>query len=307
MMISRTSSVFALVLSLVVIGCSREPAPAASAAPGQNAAPAAAAQPGTAPAPAAAGQPATAAAPQPGAQAGQQPAAPAPGSAPAYAAPPAGSPGVAQPPAAAQSVAAAAAAAPAGGAPTGVAPVAPAAPAAPAPPRTFTLADDRPLRVKTFTEVTTKTAKAGDTFRAFLTAPITDGDWVVAAEGAEVIGVVQEADPGGRVKGRASLTVSLQSLELTDGTRVNLRTSSYGVEAKSGAKKDAAKIGIGTVAGAGVGAVVGGKKGAAVGAVVGGGTATGVTLATRGTPAVIRAGTIITFRLREPVVVNKKG
>jgi hypothetical protein len=178
--------------------------------------------------------------------------------------------------------------------------------AATPPPRTFTLAEDHALRVKTFTEVTTKTAKAGDTFRAFLAAPITDGDWTIAAEGAEVVGVVQDADPGGRVKGRASLTVSLQSLELADGSHLDLRTSSYGVEAKSGAKKDAAKIGIGTVAGAGVGAVVGGKKGAAVGAVVGGGTATGVTLATRGTPAVIRAGAVITFRLREPVTVVRK-
>jgi hypothetical protein len=156
------------------------------------------------------------------------------------------------------------------------------------------------------TEVTTKTAKEGDTFRAYLTAPIVDGDWTVAPEGAEVVGVVQEADPGGRVKGRASLTVSLQSLALADGSVVPLRTSSYGVEAESGVKKDAARIGIGTAAGAGVGAIVGGKKGAAVGAAVGGGGAAGATLATRGDPAVIKAGTTITFRLREPVTITKK-
>ncbi len=154
--------------------------------------------------------------------------------------------------------------------------------------------------------MTTRTAKEGDTFRAYLTAPIVDGDWTVASEGAEIVGIVQEADPGGRVKGRASLTVSLRSLELADGSVVQLRTSSYGVEAKSGVKKDAAKIGIGTAAGAGVGAIVGGKKGAAVGAVVGGGGATGATLATRGDPAVIRAGTAITFRLKEPITITKK-
>lgn len=220
-------------------------------------------------------------------------------------------PGAGAPTAAAQpGMAASPVAAPATtGKPSGMAPASPAAPAAAAPPaapRTFTLAEDRPLRIKTFTEVTTRTAKPGDTFRAYLTAPITDGDWTVAAEGAEVVGVVQEADPGGRVKGRASLTVSLQSLELADGSVIDLRTSSYGVVAKSGAKKDAAKIGIGTAAGAGVGAIVGGKKGAAVGAVVGGGGATGVTLATRGDPAVIRPGAIITFRLREPVTVVRR-
>jgi hypothetical protein len=170
----------------------------------------------------------------------------------------------------------------------------------------FTLSEDSPLRVRTLTAISTKTMKAGDTFRATLAAAIADGDWTVAAEGAEVTGVVQDADPGGRVKGRASLTIALRTLELADGSVIDLDTSSYTVVAKSGVKKDAARIGIGTAAGAGVGAIVGGKKGAAIGAAVGGGGTTGATLATRGSPAAIGAGRAITFRLKAPVRVVKK-
>ena len=147
--------------------------------------------------------------------------------------------------------------------------------------------------------------KAGDTFTGTLVSPIVDGDWAIAGEGAKVTGIVVDADEGGRVKGVASLAVALQALELSNGTTIDLSTSSYGVQAKSEAKKDAATIGIGAAAGAGVGAIIGGKKGAAVGAAVGGGGAAGVKMATRGQPAVIRAGATITFRLKEPVTVSK--
>lgn len=298
---SPIASLLSAFLLVALVGCSRgqQPAPASSGAPGQPAAPAAQGQPA-----APAGQAADAAT-QPSAAAGaQQPGGPA--ASPAGAGPTFNT-AVPAPPAAA--AAGTAAAKPyAGGAPAAApgAPATPSAPAPPPPPRTFTLAEDRPLEVKTVTEVSTKTAKPGDTFRAFLTGPISDGDWTIAPEGAEIVGVVQASDPGGRVKGLASLTVTLQSLQLADGSVVQLKTSSYSKTAKSGAKKDAAKIGIGTAAGAGVGAIVGGGKGAAIGAAVGGGGAAGATLATRGSPAVIAPGAAITFRLKEPVTVTKK-
>jgi len=174
------------------------------------------------------------------------------------------------------------------------------------PPRTFTLEAGRALTVRTESAISTKTAKPGDTFRAALTDAIVDKDWAIAADGATVTGVVVNADPGGRVKGRALLVVALQSLELSDGSVIDIATSSYTIQAKSGVRRDAAKMAMGTAAGAGVGAIVGGKMGAAVGAAVGGGGATGVTLATRGDAAAIRAGAVITFRVEEPVEITRK-
>ena len=236
--------------------------------------------------------PAPAAAPAPAAPAAapEQPATHGPAAAAAVPAPP--------PAAAAPATTGATAGAPA--------PAAPAAPAPPpAPPRTFTLDAGTPIKVKTVTEVSTTTAKAGDTFTATLVSPIVDGDWAIAGEGAKVRGVVVEADEGGRVKGVASITVTLQVLELSDGRTINLATAAYGVKAKSEAKKDAAKIGIGAAAGAGVGAIIGGGKGAAIGAAVGGGGAAGVNMATKGKPAVIGAGAVLTFKLKDAVTVTK--
>jgi len=159
--------------------------------------------------------------------------------------------------------------------------------------------------VRTTTALSTKDVKAGDSFNATLASPIVDGDWAIAGAGAKVTGVVVNADEGGRVKGVASLAVALQTLELSNGTTIDISTSSYGVQAKSEAKKDAATIGIGAAAGAGVGAIIGGGKGAAVGAAVGGGGAAGVKMATRGKPAQIAAGATISVKLKEPVTVTK--
>ncbi len=178
--------------------------------------------------------------------------------------------------------------------------------ATPAPPRVFTLRAGAPISVYTARELSTKTAKDGDRFTASLARPIVDGDWVIAKRGATVEGVVVNSDPGGRIKGRASMTIKLSRLQLADGRMVDLSTSSYTKEAKSTKKKDAAKIGVGAGLGAAIGAIAGGGKGAAIGAAAGGGAGTGLVLATRGDPAVIPSESLLTFRLQSPVTVAKR-
>src|SRR5262249_17554717 len=180
--------------------------------------------------------------------------------------------------------------------------------AAPAPaptPRIFTLASGAPIAIYTEKTLSTKTDKDGARFSASLARPIVDGDWVVAKKGALVEGVVVNSDPGGRVKGRASMTVKLRSLQLADGRTIDLSSSSYTKVAKSTKKKDALKIGIGAGLGAAIGAIAGGGKGAAIGAGAGGGAGTGYVLATRGDPAVIPSESLLTFRLQAPVHVTK--
>lgn len=179
-----------------------------------------------------------------------------------------------------------------------------AAPAAP--PRVFTIRAGSSIAIYTAKELSTKTAKDGDAFTASLARPIVDRDWVIAKQGALVQGVVVNSDPGGRVKGRASMTVKLRSLQLADGRTVDLSTSSYTKEAKSTKKKDALKIGVGAGIGAAIGAIAGGGKGAAIGAGAGGGAGTGLVLATRGDPAVIPSESQLTFRLQGPITVTKR-
>jgi hypothetical protein len=162
------------------------------------------------------------------------------------------------------------------------------------------------ISIFTASDISTKTAKSGERFTASLGRTITDGDWVIAKKGAPVEGVVVSSDPGGRVKGVASIAVRLESITLADGRRVDISTSSYTQQAKSSKKKDAAKIGIGAGIGAAIGAIAGGGKGAAIGAGVGGAGGTGMVLATRGDPAVIPSESQLTFRLTAPMTVTKR-
>jgi hypothetical protein len=127
----------------------------------------------------------------------------------------------------------------------------------------------------------------------------------VAAKGASVTGKVVESDPGGRVKGVASIAVQLTRLRTEGGQEIEISTNSVAREAATTKKKDATKVGIGAGIGAAIGAIAGGGKGAAIGAVAGAGAGTGAVLATRGGAAVIPSETVLNFKLRYPVDVTE--
>ena len=183
---------------------------------------------------------------------------------------------------------------------------APAVKEAPAPPRVVTLDAGTPIAVVTSSTLSTKSNQSGEAFQASLNQDIVDGDWIIAKRGAPVAGVITNSDPGGKVKGVASITISLSQLNLADGSQVSIKTNSYSRSASSTKKKDAAKIGIGAGVGAAIGAIAGGGKGAAIGAGVGGAAGTGAVLATRGDPATIPSETAITFKLAMPLEVTQK-
>jgi hypothetical protein len=183
---------------------------------------------------------------------------------------------------------------------------APVVAATPRPPRTFTLAAGRTIPIWTESTISTKTHKTGDTFSASLAQPIVDGDWTIAKKGANVTGVVVNSDPGGKVKGVASIAIALKSIQLADGRTLAISTRSHTAEAHHTKKKDAKKIGIGAAAGALIGGIAGGGKGAAIGAGVGGGAGTAVVLSTRGDPATVPGESELRFSLRSPVTVTQK-
>ena len=182
----------------------------------------------------------------------------------------------------------------------------PPAPPAPPPPRKATLAEGTAITVVTASLLSTKTQKSGDAFQAMLDQDIVDGDWIIAKRGAPVSGIVSDSDPGGRVKGVASITLKLEKLTLADGQEIAIKTNAYTASANTSKKKDAAKIGIGAGIGAAIGAIAGGGKGAAIGAGVGGAAGTGAALATRGDAAEVPSELAITFKLAAPVQVTEK-
>lgn len=176
--------------------------------------------------------------------------------------------------------------------------------AVPVAPKTYTVPAGTPVSVRTVSAISTKTATDGAPFEATLHQPLEVDGYTVAAKGATVKGIVTQSDPGGRVKGVASLTVSLQSIETAGGQVVKIDTTNYTQLAPKSTKKDALKVGIGAGVGAAIGAIAGGGKGAAIGAGAGGAAGTGAVMATRGDPAVLPSESLITFKLQAPVTVT---
>jgi len=181
---------------------------------------------------------------------------------------------------------------------------APAAKPAPPPPLKVTVPEGSLLRVRTDTTLSTKTAKAGDAFTGVLAEPLTQNGRVIAAKGSAVKGVVAESDPGGRIKGVASISVRLTALELASGGTIDISTAEHAQEARTSKKKDALKVGVASGVGAAIGAIAGGGRGAAIGAGAGAAAGTGYSLATRGDPAVISSETLIDFKLNTPFTVT---
>jgi hypothetical protein len=182
----------------------------------------------------------------------------------------------------------------------------PATPPPPPPPRTATVAAGTTLSVRTTNSMSTKNSQAGNRFEATLEQPLIVDGWTLAKKGALVEGVVADASQGGRVKGKAELSVRLDSLHLADGRVVKISTGAIAQQAKSGTKKDLVRGGIMTGAGAAIGAIAGGGRGAAIGAGVGAGAGVGTAMATKGPAAEIPAEALMSFRLSAPLTVTEK-
>jgi hypothetical protein len=171
-------------------------------------------------------------------------------------------------------------------------------------PQEFTLVEGTIIPVRTSSELSTANLSNGSTFDGLLESDVKAGQTVVAKAGARVTCVVVSSDPGGRVKGTASLVVTARSVVGTKGNVIALKTDSYTSGAETTRKKDAVRTGIATGVGAVVGGIAGGGSGAAKGAGAGAAAGVGVNLATRGAAATIPAETLIEFHLTSPATVT---
>jgi hypothetical protein len=180
---------------------------------------------------------------------------------------------------------------------------APQAPVA-AKPQYVTIAEGTPIKVRTESMLSTKSAKTGESFTATLAEPIVIDGKSIAPRGARVEGRVVNSDPGGRVKGVATISVRLTRIHM-GGQEVDLNTSVVARKAHATKRRDAEKVGIGAGIGAAIGAIAGGGQGAAIGAASGGAAGTGLVLATHGEPAEIPAESVMTFKLTAPVTVER--
>ena len=133
------------------------------------------------------------------------------------------------------------------------------------------------LKVRINDTLSSKDSRIGDRFTATVIDPSRFDE-------ARVYGHISSIQKSGKIKGRTSMNLAFDSVELRDGrkqvmhgyvTRVygedsGRADSEGGVESGSRTKQTVKRAGIGATVGAIVGGIAGGGKGAAIGLIIGG-------------------------------------
>src|SRR5690242_14419084 len=133
------------------------------------------------------------------------------------------------------------------------------------------------LKVRINDTLSSKDSRIGDRFTATVLNP-------TRFDEAKLTGHISSIQKSGKIKGRTSMNLAFDSIELRDGRRGVLHgyvTRVYGegsgradneggVESSSRTKQSVKRAGIGATVGAIVGGIAGGGKGAAIGLIVGG-------------------------------------
>ena len=158
------------------------------------------------------------------------------------------------------------------------------------------------LRVRLYHSIDTRQVRLGDSFIASLSAPVTVDNKLVVPKGTVVRGSIRQASQSNRLKGRASVTLTLDRMEW-NGAELPIDTNNVTWNSGDHKKRNLAWIGGGSAAGALIGGLLGGGKGAAIGAGAGGGAGVAGAAATGKLQVRIPAESVLTFRLEQPVVI----
>ena len=152
--------------------------------------------------------------------------------------------------------------------------------------------------------VSSDRAQVEDNVVARVTRDVRVADRVAIPSGARAFGEVTVVERGGKLRERARLGVRFTSIVLADGTRLPIRTETIFREGDAPGRESAAKIGGGAIGGAIIGGILGGAKGAAIGGSIGAGAGTAAVVAGDRNHATLSAGSPLTVRLEEPVIVT---
>jgi hypothetical protein len=176
--------------------------------------------------------------------------------------------------------------------------------ATPEPPKPITMPADTPITVVLSSTINSKAAKPGDQFEATVSEPVVIDGRTAIPKGAHANGTVVDAKKQGTFKGEAVLAIRLTKVEIR-GKGYTISTGPYGGTEKGKGKRTAVVTGGGAAVGALIGGLAGGGKGAAIGAGVGAGGGLAVSGATGGKNVEFPAETAITFKLTEPVTIER--
>src|SRR6476646_2993673 len=166
-----------------------------------------------------------------------------------------------------------------------------------------TLPESTAIHVRLDHAVASDDNRQGDHFQATVSQPVVIDDKTVIPEGANAEGVVVDVHRSGRLKGRCSLQLALESVAV-NGQEYDVRTNLSRRAGGNHKKRNWALIGGGAGGGALIGALAGGGKGALIGGPVGAGAGTAVAFLTGKKDIHLRPETPLTFELAEPVTIQ---
>jgi len=173
-----------------------------------------------------------------------------------------------------------------------------AAPAAPvsaaAGPSSVTVNAGTPLLVRTLDPVSSRDPQ-GKRFTTTLEADLVVNGMMAAKAGTKVYGRVQSAQKAGRYAGQSALDLQLSEMAIGPNL-VPVVTSGYTQKGD----KSVGKTARGAAAGAAIGAIADGGEGAAQGAAIGA-VASGLK---KGQAVTINPGTLLEFKLQQPLTIN---
>jgi hypothetical protein len=166
------------------------------------------------------------------------------------------------------------------------------------------VAADSVIGLQLDSPVSSEKAQIEDNVVARVTRDVRVGDRVAIPAGAKAYGEVTLVERGGKMRERARLGVRFTSVVLADGTRLPMNTETIYREGDPPGRESAAKIGGGAIGGAIIGGILGGAKGAAIGGSIGVGAGTAAVMAGDRNHATLSAGTPLTVRIEDPIVVT---
>jgi type IV secretion system protein VirB10 len=166
--------------------------------------------------------------------------------------------------------------------------------------------------------LSTKLNNEGDTFTATVTAPVYLKDRLIIPKGSIISGSISRVLRPGRFKGKAVMNLLFSSIRLPGAAaqlpivaslaRVdqegNAGVRGEGTIAGEDSKgRDAAKVAVPTLTGAGIGAIVNGGHGAGIGAGIGAAVGLATVLAGRGKDLELRRGSTMDIVLDRPLAI----
>jgi hypothetical protein len=166
------------------------------------------------------------------------------------------------------------------------------------------VAADSVIGLQLDSPVSSDRAQVEDSVVARVTRDVRVGDRVAIPAGAKAHGEVTLVERGGKMRERARLGVRFTSVVLADGTRLPINTETIYREGDPPGRESAAKIGGGAIGGAIIGGILGGAKGAEIGGSIGVGAGTAAVMAGDRNHATLSAGTPLTVRIEDPIVVT---